>query len=203
MTKATTAPPAPLDPGTFLRERVAPQAKRRIDELRAQMGRLEREIADRVAAEATVELALEGSGGGRWYLNLRQGEIHVEDRPAGPPVVRIEQRRDDWEALAREQVGTTTGASSAADLTRTRIERLRKLSGAIAFRLSGDEREHAIVVRFGGDSGDPRCTISLRAADAARLQAGELSPQVAFMQGLVKLEGDMAFAMQVGATLFA
>ena len=60
-----------------------------------------------------------------------------------------------------------------------------------------------ILVQFGaGDRAQPRCTVSLRAEDALRLQAGELTPQAAFMQGLVKLEGDLAFAMQVGTALF-
>lgn len=191
------------DPETFLRERVAPQAKRRIEDLRAKVGRLEREIADRLAAEGTVELVLDGPNGGRWYLNLHAGEMRVESRPAAPPIVRIRQRREDWDTLARGEAGAASGAPGTADLTRARIERLRTLSGAIEFRLTTDAGEHAIVVQFGGEEPvEPRCTIRIRAADAARLQAGQLTPQAAFMQGLVKLDGDMAFAMQVGAALF-
>ena len=44
--------------------------------------------------------------------------------------------------------------------------------------------------------------MALRAEDARRLQSGQLTPQAAFMQGLARLEGDVALAMQVGAALF-
>jgi hypothetical protein len=199
-----TGATAPLDPATFLRERVAPRSWRRIEELRAQVVRLEREIEERLRAEATIEIVLEGPGGGTWYLNLRQGETRVEAAPAAPPLVRIYQSREDWEALARLQLAAGGGPpGTAGELTRTRIERLRALAGAIEFRLAADSGEHRVVVQFGGgERATPRCTVRLRAADAARLQAGELMPQAAFMQGLVQLDGDMAFAMQVAATLF-
>jgi hypothetical protein len=157
----------------------------------------------RLAAEGTVQLVLEGDGGGVWYLNLRHGETQVGDLPEFPPLVRVYQSREDWEALAGLQVagGSLTGGT---DLTRTRIERLRTLEGALEFRLMGDEGERRMLVQFGvAERAEPRCTVTLRAEDARRLQSGELSPQAAFMQGIVKLQGDIAFAMQVGVAVLA
>jgi hypothetical protein len=195
---------ASLDPATFLRDEVAPRSGRRIDELRTQIARLQRELEDRLAAEATVQIVLEGEGGGTWYLNLRQGATVVDDRPASEPIVRIYQTRSDWDALAWLQLAGGAGRAPAGDLTRGRIERLRALNGAIEFRLATDGGEHRTVVQFGaGERVEPRCTIGMKAADAQRIQGGELPPQAAFLQGLVKLQGDMAFAMQVAATLFA
>jgi putative sterol carrier protein len=187
------------DPGTFLREQVAQRAARRIEMLRSQIAKLEAELDDRLAAEATVELRLEGEDGGVWYLNLRGGEMSVADRPEFPPLVRLHQRRADWEALAGGAPGLPSGGG---DLTRSRIERLRGLEGAIEFRLEVDEGERRVVVQFGqGEPPPPRCTVRLKAETARTLRAGELTPQAAFMQGLVRLEGDVAFAMQVGAAL--
>jgi hypothetical protein len=195
---------APLDPATFLREHVAPRARRRVEELRDHIGRLERELHERLAAEATIQLELEGSGGGIWYLTLRDGDMQVADSPAGIPLMRVCQTREDWEALARAQLATSGGGAPAGgDLTRARVERLRTLDGSLQFRLATDEGERVVTVRFGaGEPAGPRCTLRLRADDARRLQAGELPPQAAFLQGLVKIEGDVAFAMQVGAALF-
>jgi putative sterol carrier protein len=187
---------APIDPATFLREQVAPRVRRRLDDLRAQTQRLEAEIADRLAAEATMELVLDGE---RWFLNLRGGEMQVADAPAAPPLVRVVQSRADWEHLARER---TPGSSFGVDLTATRIARLRGLQGGLEFRLLTDDGERAVQVHFGpAEPAPPRCTLRMKADDARRLQAGELAPQAAFLQGLVKLEGDVAFAMQVGAAL--
>jgi hypothetical protein len=198
---ADSSSPTP-DPATFLREHVAPRSAHRIAQLKADIARLQRELDDRLAVKATVQLVLEG--GGTWYLNLRDGETRVEDLPDSPPVIRLYQERTEWEALVRAQLAGRAGLPALApELTKSRIERLRALEGAIAFRLGSAEGERTIRVQFGeADPMKPRTTVSLRAEDALRLQAGELTPQAAFMQGLVKLEGDLAFAMQVGTALF-
>jgi putative sterol carrier protein len=123
----------------------------------------------------------------------------VGEKPELAPLVRVRQSREDWEALTRLAGGTGT---TSADLTRSRVERLRALDGALEFRLGTDDGERRIVVHFGsGEPAPARCTLTLRAEDARRLQRGEMTPQAAFMQGLVKIAGDLAFAMQVGAAL--
>lgn len=197
------ADPTPLDPAAFLREHVAPRVERRVAQLRADAARIQRELDERLAAEASVQLVLEGDGGGTWYLNLRAGQMRVADLPESTPLVRVYQQRSDWEALTRAQldVGTTGVGGPGADLTRSRIERLRSVVGTFELRLTG-ETERRIRVQFGpGEPAEPRCVVSVGAANFARLQSGELPPQVAFLQGLVKIQGDMAFAMQVASAL--
>ena len=191
----------PLDPTTFLREQVLPHVRRRIADLRTQVQRLEAEIQNRLTAEATLELVLEGDGGGTWLLHLQAGDMQLVDRAPSPPLVRIYQSRADWQALVHAQRASgSAGTPIGGDLTHDRIERLRGLQGVVEFRLTTDDGEHSVQVQFGtGDRTPPRCTLRMRAEDARRLQAGELAPQAAFLQGLVKLEGDVALAMQVGA----
>jgi hypothetical protein len=197
-------PPSTLDPAAFLREHVAPRVERRVARLRSDVERLQRELDDHLTAEATVQLVLEGEGGGVWYLNLREGRMSVSELAETDPLIRVYQRRSDWEALARGQVSAGAPAAGAGVvLTRSRIERLRGVAGTFEFRLTG-EAERWIRVQFGpGEPTDPRCTVSIGAADFARLQAGELAPQAAFLQGLVKVQGDVAFAMQVATALLA
>lgn len=193
---------AALEPAAFLREHVADRLRKRIEDLRAQAARVERELEDRLAAEATLEFVLEGAGGGAWYVNVKGEDIRVERAPARPPLVRLSQSRADWEALARAGLGM--GAPpGAADLTRARIARLATLKGTLEFRLVADDGERRVRVQFGdADATSPRCAVTLRADDARRMQSGELTPQAAFLQGLARLEGDVALAMQVGAALF-
>ena len=197
-------PAAPLDPATFLREHVVPRAGQRVAELRAQITRLERDLDERLGAEATVQLVLEGAGAQIHYLNLRGGEMRLGDTPEAPPIMRIYQSREDWEAMARFGLASRVGGpGGTSDLTRTRIARMKDLDGTIEFRLLADDAERCVRVQFGtGEPADPRCTVAVRAEDAVRMQSGELPPQMAFMQGLVKLQGDPGFAMQVAAALF-
>jgi putative sterol carrier protein len=48
---------------------------------------------------------------------------------------------------------------------------------------------------------DADCTITMSLDDFESLVAGELNPTAAFMQGKMKVEGDMAVAMQLGQLL--
>jgi len=193
---------APLDPGAFLQEHVVDRLQRRIAEPRSQVTRPERELEDRLAAEATLAFVLDGEAGGTWYVNVKGEDIRVERAAAQPPLIRLSQSRADWEALVRSGLGM--GAPpGAADLTAARIKRLATLKGTLEFRLTDEDGERRVVVRFGAeDAPGPQCAVALRAEDARRLQSGQLTPQAAFMQGLARLEGDVALAMQVGAALF-
>jgi hypothetical protein len=158
--------PAALDPVTFLQEHVAPRSARRIAQLKGEIARLQRELDDRLAAVATIQLVLDGSG--TWYLNLRDGETRVADVPDSPPIVRLYQDRKDWELLLRAQLAGGAGLPALApELTRSRIERLRALDGSIAFRLGSDDGERVVLVQFGaGERAQPRCTVSVRAPPA-------------------------------------
>ena len=193
---------ASLEPAAFLREHIADRLRKRIEDLRAQVAPLERELEDRLAAEATLEFVLEGDGGGAWFVNVHGEDARVELAPARPPLIRLSQSRADWEVLARSGLGV--GAPpGAGDLTRARIMRLASLKGTLEFRLITDDSERRVLVQFGpADPAGPRCSVALRADDARRLQSGDLTPQAAFLQGIARLEGDVALAMQVGAALF-
>jgi putative sterol carrier protein len=90
-----------------------------------------------------------------------------------------------------------------ANLTASRIERLRDIRGTLEFRLATSEGERRVEVRLGPTGEGSRCTLSMKAEDALRLQSGELRPEAAFVQGLVKLQGDITLAMQLGSVLFA
>jgi hypothetical protein len=189
-----------VEPEAFLREQVAPRMAQRIEDLRAEIDRLHRELADRMTAEATVALVLEGADGGTWYMNVHDGEMTVSKQAANPPLVSVHQTRADWEALARAAGGS---APMGTDLTASRIERLREIKGTLEFRLATGDAERRVEVRLGPDGAGSRVTLALKAEDAIRLQSGDLRPEAAFIQGLVKIQGDIALAMQLGAVLFA
>lgn len=53
-----------------------------------------------------------------------------------------------------------------------------------------------VTIRFNGAS-EPSVTIAASAADFAKMATGELNGPMAFMQGKVKLDGDMSFALSL------
>ncbi len=203
-------PDSASTPGEFLRTVVAPVFGQQVQALRTRIATLERELADRESAEASVRIHIDGDGGGTWYLNVQQGRMELAERPAWPVLFSVAQSTTDWYALARggavlgapAEVPTAGGRST---LTRSRIALLRVVAGTLRLVVRDDDGvERAVTLHFGsGEPVDPpRTTISLRESDARRLRDGSLDPQAAFLQGLVAISGDMALAIQLGTALF-
>ena len=88
---------------------------------------------------------------------------------------------------------------------RSRIGAHSPISAIIKFNF-GDEG----VIRIDGkasptvvdnDDSDADCTINVALADFQAIADGSLNPQMAFMTGKLRVEGDMALAMQLGQIL--
>lgn len=88
---------------------------------------------------------------------------------------------------------------------RTRIGDHSPLSAIIIFDFGDDG-----LVRIDGKAsptvidntdGDADCRVKVAMADFVSIAEGDLNPQMAFMTGKLKVEGDMSLAMQLGTIL--
>lgn len=88
---------------------------------------------------------------------------------------------------------------------RDRIGAHSPLSAIIKFDFGTDG-----VVRVDGkasptvvdnDDSDADCTIKVTMEDFVKIAEGDMNPQMAFMMGKLKVEGDMSLAMQLGSIL--
>jgi putative sterol carrier protein len=69
------------------------------------------------------------------------------------------------------------------------------LGGAGSILIDGTNSDNTVAVN---QDHPARCTISMSAEDFADLMAGRLQPTAAFMQGKMRVDGDMGLAMKLG-----
>jgi hypothetical protein len=206
---STSPTQQPVTPESFFTEKVAPQFRRRIEDLRRQILSLEQQVQERMTAQATVQIVIEGEGGGTWYLNVNNGEMTVSAEPAFSPLMTIYQSRSyfDWAVSMATDAGILGPGSrnNQSELTKSRIERLKMLKGLIQFTFTHlpDGGEHRFFLQLGEGERPaiPQTTLTMKAEDAQKMARGELNTQMAFMGGIIQVSGDLALAMQFGAAM--
>jgi putative sterol carrier protein len=84
------------------------------------------------------------------------------------------------------------------------MEKLKGMDATILFDISGkDAGVWTVEVHDGdvtveeGEVGSPEVTVQAASEDLIALIKGELNPMAAFMQGRLKVKGDMSMAMKM------
>lgn len=81
-------------------------------------------------------------------------------------------------------------------------ERLKGMNAVYKFQIEGAGtwlvtiKDGQITVTEG--DGQAQCTVIMKAEDFNQLTDGKLNPQMAFMSGKLKIQGDMGLAMKLG-----
>jgi SCP-2 sterol transfer family protein len=153
-----------------------------------------------VPRELTLLYRLAGEGGGDWLLTIRDGRMTAR-RGDGLADVAVSLGIEDW----CDAVEGRDGATVAVVIPQGRpgrpdnSDRVRLLRGTMALELARGERDPMrIEVTFGGVAA-PRSVMKMTLGDYVAMQEGRLTGQEAFMTGRLRVEGDVAFLMQVAA----
>jgi putative sterol carrier protein len=84
------------------------------------------------------------------------------------------------------------------------VEKLRGMTATILFDVKGADAglwtvdiDDGLVSLDEGKSGSPDVTVEAASEDLIALIKGDLNPMAAFMQGRLKVKGDMSVAMQM------
>ena len=101
-------------------------------------------------------------------------------------------------------LGGLSGLTGGMHLTQGRVDNLTGIDGTVGLAVEG-EGGFEVVSHFGSTPmpDDPAATIRIDAATYGKLRSGELSAPSAFMEGKIRIDGDMQLAMQLALSAVA
>jgi len=160
-----------------------------------------------------LRLALSGSAGGDWELQVVDGRLVVErmTRIVGvrreDPDIWIRMSNADFLAVpfpSEDLIDFLPANADLMDLLFAQaqdIELLEKLDGRVRFELEGRRRRRwSVDVAFGPAgmrAGRPRTVVSIDSGTCDKLAERSLTPLQALLAGRLRVDGDRVLAMQV------
>ena len=196
------------DPRQFYTERVPQQFNAALKDQQALGDEGRRVLDDMKAVDATIRVEVAGES---FFLNIAQGHMTSGNTPDHPAFLTLVQDRAAFERLAAEAgdsamalLGGLTGLAGEMKLTRTRIDNLRMAKGSIRFEVEGDNG-FSMITHFGDDPipDQPDASITVAADVYQKLRAGSVDPPQAFLDGKIKVDGDMQLTMQLALAAVA
>jgi len=153
-----------------------------------------------VPQDFSMQYHVTGSGGGDWHVEIKDGKMTTKKGKADAVLTFTVSIEDFLDAIQ-----SRNGAAPAVLLPANRpgrpdnSGRAKTLKGTIAQELSREGADpFKLEMTFNG-AAMPRTVLKMKLADFVAMQEGRLNGQEAFMTGRLRVEGDMAFMMQVAA----
>jgi putative sterol carrier protein len=152
------------------------------------------------AQDFTLQFHLNGDRGGEWHAAIANGAMQVRQGRADANLT-VALTVEDW----RDAVLGRNGATLALIIPQRRPDRpdntarAKALKGTMAVELSRPDIEPFRVEMCFNNAAAPKTTLRMTLSDYLAMQNGTQNGQQLFMQGRIRVEGDMGFLMQVAS----
>lgn len=152
-----------------------------------------------------MSFEITGEGGGKWTLKIEHGNFFLYEGGDPDANLRIIQSIDDWRASMTGEKGLKWDLplidGKGFSLSQEKIEKFKAVNGSITFKVESTQKgDWEIKARMGKFSNtDTECEITLTHEDLRAIRKGQLSPQVAFLTGKIRIKGSMALIMKAAS----
>ena len=170
-----------------------------------------RVLAEMEAVRASIVVRVGDAKPGCFAYDIDRGEARHVAEPERSPFMVLGHDVAHFAAIRRECgdsllgfLGALAGIGDALRLTSLLVRNLRELDGSLVFERAGEDG-FALRAHFGSGEpeSEPRAVIRVDAGTYARLRAGELDPQEAFLAGEIAVEGDEGMAIGLALAAMA
>lgn len=163
----------------------------------------------------SVAVKVTGEGGGEWTVKVKDGKPEFVTGLDSEAFVTFTLSKQNFIDSITGQLddimvmpqgfSMPEGDQSAEKIkekARNTIGALKTLNGVIRVAADDPGSPLEVDIKFAGEMRDnPDCIIKVKQEDVKAMGSGELDPQMAFMTGRVKIEGDSSLLMQLTALL--
>lgn len=159
-----------------------------------------------------MQFNVTGAGGAAYHIGVDPAEgLTIEEGQATNPPVAITATVEDFRsALAgdlRDRMIAATGGGvitpkqlRKAFMPDSKVQKVKMIKGDVQLRLEDGATVNAVTLTFGGgkpNTAAPTCKVSLGFASVIEMAQRKANPQQLFMQGKIRIEGDMSIVMQL------
>jgi hypothetical protein len=156
--------------------------------------------SDTAPQDFSIQFRVTGEGGGDWHAAIANGAMQVTPGTADA-ILTVSLGIDDWRDAVLGRNGATLGLIVPQNQPGRpdNSGRAKALKGTIALELSRPEGDPFRVEMSFNSAPTPRTLLRMTLSDYLGMQEGTQNGQQLFMQGRIRIEGDMAFLMQLAS----
>ena len=164
-----------------------------------------------------MQFNITGPGGGEYNLGIDPNEgqgiegLTIEEGQATRPPICVTASVADFQSLLagdlRDKVRDATGGLligpkqlRKAFMPDAKVQKIKTVSGDVQLRLEAGGQATVVTITFGGNppnTAAPRCKVSLGMPAIMEMAQKKANPQQLFMQGKIRMDGDMSIVLQL------